>query len=103
MWKAHALVVSSMVETFGIVLIEALATGLPVISTRCGGPEDILTEESGLLVAPGNIAEMTAAMLDMALRPRSKRGALRQVVLSRFGARAVAERLYSHYQNLLKR
>jgi glycosyltransferase involved in cell wall biosynthesis len=103
MWKAHSLVVPSRFETFGIVLIEALATGLPVISTRCGGPEDILTPETGLLVAPESIAEMAAAMYEMTLRPRTKRNALRQVVMSRFEASVVAESLYLHYQDLLKR
>lgn len=103
MWKAHSLVVSSQFETFGIVLIEALATGLPVISTRCGGPEDILTPELGLLVAPGSVSEMAAAMHEITLRPRGKRDASRQIVLSKYGAPVVAERIYLHYQNLLKR
>ncbi|MCP3953448.1 MAG: glycosyltransferase family 4 protein, partial [Desulfobacterales bacterium] len=42
MWKAHVLVLSSRYETFGIVLIEAMATGLPTIATRSGGPESVL-------------------------------------------------------------
>jgi glycosyltransferase involved in cell wall biosynthesis len=54
MRKADFLVLPSLVETFGVVAAEALATGTPVLSTRCGGPEEFLTDEVGLLIPPGN-------------------------------------------------
>lgn len=47
---ADAFICSSDLETFSVVLIEALASGLPVIATRCGGPEDFVTKENGILV-----------------------------------------------------
>ena len=40
--KSNVFVLSSKYETFGVVLIEALAAGLPVIATKCGGPESII-------------------------------------------------------------
>lgn len=45
----HALVISSDVETFAIPGIEALASGIPVISTKCLGPEEYINEDNGLL------------------------------------------------------
>lgn len=57
-----AFVLASFAETFGIVFIEAMATGLPAIGTICGGPEDIITPESGFLIRPGNVDALAAKM-----------------------------------------
>jgi len=62
MWRANAFVLPSYVETFGVVLIEAMATGLPVIATRSGGPEEFVTPEVGYLVSPGDIKQLGEAM-----------------------------------------
>ncbi|MEM2338894.1 MAG: glycosyltransferase, partial [Nitrososphaerales archaeon] len=50
MWRANVFVLPSYYETFGVVLIEAMATGLPVIATRCGGPEDFVNPKEGSFV-----------------------------------------------------
>jgi len=49
-------------EPFGIVFIEALAAGLPVVTTAMGGPQEIIDESCGLLAPPEN-AELVAASL----------------------------------------
>jgi glycosyltransferase involved in cell wall biosynthesis len=62
MWRANTFVLSSYMETFGIVVIEALSTGLPVIATCCGGPEYILTPQLGMLTAPGDVVGLAQSM-----------------------------------------
>jgi glycosyltransferase involved in cell wall biosynthesis len=62
MQNAKSFVLSSNYETFGVVLIEALSLGIPVISTNCGGPYDIVNNDNGILVKTNNIDELSNAM-----------------------------------------
>jgi glycosyltransferase involved in cell wall biosynthesis len=63
--ESDIFVLSSTTEGFGIVLVEALACGLPAVSTDCkGGPREILEDgSSGLLVPVGDPEPMAAAIL----------------------------------------
>lgn len=58
------LVCASMKETFGRTIVEAMLAGKPVVSTRCGGPDDIVIDEvTGLLVPLSSPEEMARAIL----------------------------------------
>lgn len=60
--NSDCFVLSSRLETFSIVVIEAMAKGLPVIATRCGGPEAFLRPEHGKLIEKENVKELADAM-----------------------------------------
>ncbi len=49
-------------EPFGIVFIEALAAGLPVVTTAMGGPQEIIDESCGFTAPPGNAEQVAAAL-----------------------------------------
>lgn len=60
--QSHVFVLNSEYETFSIVGIEALASGVPVISTRCGGPEDYINESNGVLIDVGDEDQLVDAL-----------------------------------------
>lgn len=100
MAAADALVLPSFVETFGVVVIEALSQGTPVVATACGGPEGILSPETGIVVPPGDGPALARALAEM--RTRASAGefdaaALRADCLARFGEKAVVGRLETIY------
>jgi len=52
----------SLDEPFGIVVLEAMAKGRPLISTRAQGPSEILDEETAYLVETGSVDALTKAL-----------------------------------------
>jgi glycosyltransferase involved in cell wall biosynthesis len=55
-------ILNSYHETFAIVCAEALACGIPVVSTRCGGPEEYVDEKMGLLIDVNSHSQLVSAI-----------------------------------------
>lgn len=65
MYMADAFVLASSTETFGLVYAEAMATGLPVIATACGGPSDFVDEFNGFLIPVDDLEALSSALTRM--------------------------------------
>ncbi|MEM9755872.1 MAG: glycosyltransferase family 4 protein, partial [Pseudomonadota bacterium] len=94
---ADAFVLPSFAEGVPVVLMEALAAGLPVIATRITGvPELVEDGVSGLLVTPGDPGALAAAIADLSARAdrgRSLGAAGRKTVRAEFAIDREAARL----------
>jgi len=87
------LVLPSAVESFGLVVLEAMALGKAVIATDAGGPREIvLNGETGLLVPPQNPPAIAKAMLRL-LSDRQEAQAMGEQGRRRFLERYTAERM----------
>ena len=83
-------------ETFSAVVVEAMASALPVVATRCGGPEELVEPGTGILVDVGDVAAMAAAVGEIAAAPEAFAGGP-AAARRRFGLDAVSARLAEIY------
>jgi glycosyltransferase involved in cell wall biosynthesis len=104
MRRADLFVLSSLCKTFSAPAIEALATGIPVLATRCGGPKEFITEEVGLLV-PLCDADSLCRGLDhisdhLPLHLYSAKR-ISQYAMARFSPEFVGAQLHTVYQSFI--
>jgi glycosyltransferase involved in cell wall biosynthesis len=104
MQKCDVFVLPSLHETFGVVVGEAMACGKPVVVTRCGGPEFVVTEETGVLVdvaSPEGLADAMVAFLSGI--DRYDPSAIRESLVSRFGPKAFVNNVSAVYNDVWER
>jgi glycosyltransferase involved in cell wall biosynthesis len=114
-WRAHeqlpqalnaadALVLPSVDEAFGLVLVEAMACGLPVIACRTPGPAAIVVDgKTGWLIGPEEEEALVDALVSAARgeEERRARGRRAQTASRRYGWAEIAPRFASLYEELL--
>ncbi len=102
MQTADFFVSASQYETFGIVLIEALASGIPVIATDSGGQTDIVTPEVGTLIPSNDIPALEVAIEHMLKNHQTYQPQrLREYVQEKFSKDAISIKWDQIYQAVL--
>lgn len=89
-------------ETFGMVLLEAMACGVPVLGMDAGAVPELVDQDCGMLVAPRNVDALTQGIADMArrdLRAMGRHARLR--MLRQYDLDVVMPQLIQHYVRLM--
>lgn len=103
MQQASAYLISSHRETFGVVAIEALSCGIPVISTPCLGPESILSDpQTGIISKDFDVQSYTAAMLELRRNAEHyDREYIRQFAIEHYSTEAFLKKITDIYKPII--
>jgi glycosyltransferase involved in cell wall biosynthesis len=101
---AFVVVSSTRRETFCSVAAEALACGTPLVVTRCGGPEEFVTPDDGVMVEPDDPSALAAGILQAFERRASfDASAIRARIVGRFGRAAWCDQAMALYGDVVQR
>ena len=99
--ECDCFVLPSRHESFGIVYIEALACGIPIIATKCGGPEEIVNDYNGILIEVDNISSLVNAIKYMILNKKKyKAEIIRQDFLDRYSSKGTCKKIINLYKTI---
>jgi len=104
--SAKMLICPSYSDPFPLVVLEAMASGIPVVASRVGGIPEAVDDQVGRLVDPGDVAEfsrqITALLSDPALREGLGEAA-RERCLGRFSIKKIAPQVLDFYTDLARK
>ncbi len=99
----NCLVISSEFETFGVVAVEALALGKPVVSTKCGGPESIINSKVGYLVENNSEIDLINGLIDIQKNYKNfSSQEIREYCLNNFSEDIIVGKLKKIYSEILE-
>ena len=101
--QADCFVLTSRGETFGVVYIEAMAKGKPVIATICGGPEAFVNDKNGILV-PVNDVDATARAIDCMVENKARYDSeeIRQYCYEHFSEEHIVKETIAIYKQVIE-
>lgn len=101
MRRANAFALATRYEAFGVVFIEAMACGVPVVTTQSGGPESIITDEVGYLSEVGDIQTFAVNMKRVITEyGRFDPVALHSMAKHKYSEDVIASELIRHFREL---
>ena len=90
------------VETFGLIVLEAMACGLPVVGTNKGGVAELVDTETGILAEPNDVASLAGAIEAIFQRDLARMGvAARRKAVERYDWNEILPQVIARYEALL--
>lgn len=100
--QCDAFVLPSRHESMGVVFIEAMACGKPVVGTISGGPEEFINKDNGILVPVENVEALRNALDQMIAKAKEYDSIkIRKMVLNRFSTKTVCGKIRKLYENVI--
>jgi glycosyltransferase involved in cell wall biosynthesis len=102
---ADVFVFASRTETQGLVLLESLALGVPVVSTAVLGTKEVLRDATGAIVVPEDVHEFAAAVIGVLTQPQLRArlaSVARTFVEKRWSSAEMARRLLGLYDEVVR-
>lgn len=101
--ESDILISASERETFGLTIIEAFFRGKPVISTRSGGPQDLINNSNGLLCEVGNASDLSEKMNFMMKNFESyDPEKIKNDAVNRYSENVISELMLTNYKNIIQ-
>ena len=103
MQMSHLCISTSHLETFGITLIEAMACGVPILATPSGGPDEIVTHQTGILTANWNPETVANEILSMKQNStKFDHEKIAEYAMGHYGSKVVAAQIFRLYEKALR-
>jgi glycosyltransferase involved in cell wall biosynthesis len=100
--RSNVFILGTTYETFGVVLVESIAMGVPVIVTDCGGSDDIMNRQVGRVTKQNDVEDMYNSMIEIYKKYNGfKPERLREQAKSNFSESILSKKLINYYYKVL--
>ena len=102
MKNSDAFVLASRIETFGVVFIEAMIQGKPIIGTKTGGPDTFINDKVGIAVEVDNIDQLAQAIKDLYINyNKYDKEYIKNYCLDTFSEDVIVDKLIAIYSKVI--